>query len=166
MIVFNKHEVIPEVRPDLLPSINDIQVMINFALDRQAKSTDEQMHRLIEERDGKNLMLLVLILLLLLPLLVSLKPIYTQVVHWRVAHQCQTSLSSRWTTFTAKPPSRVRLILLGCHNKLRPACLGKGIHTLRLAFPCQTLIRPHIPLGITVGHTLTLIATTKSRTLP
>jgi hypothetical protein len=29
--------------------------MINFALERQAKSTDELMRRLIEERDGKEL---------------------------------------------------------------------------------------------------------------
>jgi hypothetical protein len=28
--------------------------MINSALERQVKSTDELMHRLIEERDGKN----------------------------------------------------------------------------------------------------------------
>jgi hypothetical protein len=31
------------------------KVMINFALERQAKSTDELMRRLIEERDGKKL---------------------------------------------------------------------------------------------------------------
>jgi hypothetical protein len=58
-----------------------------------------------------------------------LKPIHTQVVHRRVAHQCQTPLPSQQTTFTAEPPSRVRLLLLGCHRKLVPACLGKGIHT-------------------------------------
>jgi hypothetical protein len=44
-IVFNKPEVILEVRPDPSPSRNDIQVMINFALERQAKSTDELLHR-------------------------------------------------------------------------------------------------------------------------
>jgi hypothetical protein len=44
-IVFNKPEVIPEVRPDPSPSRNDIQVMINSALERQAKSTDELLHR-------------------------------------------------------------------------------------------------------------------------
>jgi hypothetical protein len=49
LIVFNKLEVIPEVLPDLSPSRNDIQVMINSALERQAKSTDELLHRLIEE---------------------------------------------------------------------------------------------------------------------
>jgi hypothetical protein len=55
--------------------------MINSVLERQAKSTDELLHRLIEERDGKNLMLLVLILLLLGMLLVLLNIIHTQVVH-------------------------------------------------------------------------------------
>jgi hypothetical protein len=33
-IVFNKTEVTPEVRPDPLPSRNDIQSMINSALER------------------------------------------------------------------------------------------------------------------------------------
>jgi hypothetical protein len=75
-IVFRKPEVTREVRPDLLPSRNDIQSMINSLLERQAKSTDELLRRLIEERDGKNLTLLALILLLLLVLLVSLKLIH------------------------------------------------------------------------------------------
>jgi hypothetical protein len=52
-IVFNKPEVILEVRPDPSPSRNDIQVMINSALERQAKSSGELLRRLIEERDGK-----------------------------------------------------------------------------------------------------------------
>jgi ssRNA-specific RNase YbeY (16S rRNA maturation enzyme) len=54
-IVFNKNEVIPEVRPDSSPCRNDIQVMINSMLEMQAKSTDELLHTLIEERDGKKL---------------------------------------------------------------------------------------------------------------
>jgi hypothetical protein len=94
-IVFHKLEVIPEVRPDPSPSHNDIQVMIDSALERQAKSTDELLHRLIEERDGKNLMLLKLILLLLLMLLVLLKPIHTHVLYRRVTLQCLTLLPSR-----------------------------------------------------------------------
>jgi hypothetical protein len=48
-IVFNKPEVIPEVRPDTSPSHNDIQFMIDSAIWRQAKSTDELLCRLIEE---------------------------------------------------------------------------------------------------------------------
>jgi hypothetical protein len=75
-IVFHKPEVTREVWPDLLPSHNDIQSMVNSLLERQAKSTDELLRRLIEERDGKNLTLLALILLLLLVLLVSLKLIH------------------------------------------------------------------------------------------
>jgi hypothetical protein len=51
LIVFKK----PEVRPNPLPSLNDVQNMINSAIERQAKSTDELLHNLIEERDGKKL---------------------------------------------------------------------------------------------------------------
>jgi hypothetical protein len=51
-IVFHKPEVIPEVWSESLPSRNGIQSMINSALQRQTKSTDELLRRLIEERDG------------------------------------------------------------------------------------------------------------------
>jgi hypothetical protein len=76
-IIFDKPEVIPKVRPNPSPSLNDVSNMINSALERQAKSTDESMRRLIEEWGGKNLILLLLIFLLLLALLISLKPIHT-----------------------------------------------------------------------------------------
>jgi hypothetical protein len=52
-IVFNKLEVIPKLRPDLSPSHNDIQSMINSTLERQARSIDKLLCRLIEEQDGK-----------------------------------------------------------------------------------------------------------------
>jgi hypothetical protein len=54
-IVVNKPELTPAVWPDPSLSHNDIQSMINSMLERQAKSTDELLHRLIEERDGKKL---------------------------------------------------------------------------------------------------------------
>jgi hypothetical protein len=54
-IVFIKPAVIPEVRSDPSPSRNDIQGMINSVLERQAKSTDELLCRLIEECDGKKI---------------------------------------------------------------------------------------------------------------
>jgi hypothetical protein len=54
-IVFTKPEVMREVWPNPSPSLNDVQNMINSALERQAKSTDELLRRLIEERDGKKL---------------------------------------------------------------------------------------------------------------
>jgi hypothetical protein len=54
-IVFHKVEVIPEVRPDPSPPRNNIQYMINYALEWQAKSIDELLRRLIKERDGKKL---------------------------------------------------------------------------------------------------------------
>jgi hypothetical protein len=47
--------------------------MINSTLERQAKSNDELLRRLMEEWDGKNMMILMLILLLLLALLTLLK---------------------------------------------------------------------------------------------
>jgi hypothetical protein len=50
-IVFAK----PEVWPNPSPSLNDVQNMINSALERQAKSTYELMCMLIEEQDGKKL---------------------------------------------------------------------------------------------------------------
>jgi hypothetical protein len=52
-IVFTKPEVTPEVWLNPSPSLNDIQNIINSALEMQAKSTDELLHSLIEERDGK-----------------------------------------------------------------------------------------------------------------
>jgi hypothetical protein len=84
-IIFNKLETTPEVRPEPSPSRNDVQSLINSALERQAKSTDELLRRLIVERNGKNIMILLLILLLL-TLLVFLKSIHIQVVHRRAAH--------------------------------------------------------------------------------
>jgi hypothetical protein len=80
-IVFTKPEVTPEVRLNPSPSLNDIQNMINSALEMQAKSTDELLRSLIEERDGKNIVMLMLIILLPLALLILLKPIHIQVVH-------------------------------------------------------------------------------------
>jgi hypothetical protein len=53
--IFNRPDVIPEVRPNPSLSHNDVQVMINSTLERQAKSTDELLCRLIEERDEKKL---------------------------------------------------------------------------------------------------------------
>jgi hypothetical protein len=91
-IIFHKPEIIPEVRPDPSPSRNDIQLMIDPALERQANSINELLRRLIKERDGKNLMLVKLILLLLLTLLVLLKPIHTRVVHRWVTLPCLTPL--------------------------------------------------------------------------
>jgi hypothetical protein len=54
-IIIHKAEVTPEVRSNPLLSVDDVQSMINFALEMQAKSSNEMMRRLIEEWDGKNL---------------------------------------------------------------------------------------------------------------
>jgi hypothetical protein len=45
----------PEVWPNPSPSLIDVQNMITSALQRQAKSTDWLLHRLIKEQDGKKL---------------------------------------------------------------------------------------------------------------
>jgi hypothetical protein len=50
--------------------------MINFAFERQVKSTNELLHRLIEERDGKTHSDANVNLLLSLVLLILLKPIH------------------------------------------------------------------------------------------
>jgi hypothetical protein len=52
-INFCMSEVTPKVRSNPSLSLDDVQVMINYALERQAKSSNEMMCRLIEERDGK-----------------------------------------------------------------------------------------------------------------
>jgi hypothetical protein len=70
LIIFSKPEVIHEVRPNPSPSLNNVQVMINSALEKQAKRTDELLHRLTEERDGKKQTMLILILLTTLVLLI------------------------------------------------------------------------------------------------
>jgi hypothetical protein len=54
-INIRKAEVTPEVRSNPSLSLDDVQVMINSTLKRQANSSDELMRRLIEERDGKKL---------------------------------------------------------------------------------------------------------------
>jgi hypothetical protein len=55
LIVFTKPEVTPEVWPNTWPYLNNVQNMINSALEMQAKSIDELLRGLIEKRDGKKL---------------------------------------------------------------------------------------------------------------
>jgi hypothetical protein len=55
LIIIHKAEVTLEVWPNPSFSFNDVQSMINSGLERQAKSTNELLHRLIEEQDGKKL---------------------------------------------------------------------------------------------------------------
>jgi hypothetical protein len=53
-INISKSEVTSEIWPNPSLSLDDVQVRINSTLERQAKSSNELMRRLIEERDGKN----------------------------------------------------------------------------------------------------------------
>jgi hypothetical protein len=94
-IVICKAEVTPKVRSNPSLSINDVQVLINSTLERQAKGNDELMHRLIEEQDGKNLLTLICIHLLRLALLILLKPILIQVAHRRAAQHGEAHQPSR-----------------------------------------------------------------------
>jgi hypothetical protein len=54
-INIRKAQVTPEVRSNPSLSLDDVQSMINSALERQAKSSNELMCRLIEEWDQKKL---------------------------------------------------------------------------------------------------------------
>jgi hypothetical protein len=54
-IIIHNAEVTSEVRPNPLSSLNDVQSMTNSTLERQVKSTNELLCRLIEEWEGKKL---------------------------------------------------------------------------------------------------------------
>jgi hypothetical protein len=54
-IIICKAEVTPDVRPNPPLSLDNVQSMINYALERQVKSSNELMRKLIEERDKKKL---------------------------------------------------------------------------------------------------------------
>jgi hypothetical protein len=54
-INIRKFVVTPEVWSNPSLSLNDVQVMINSILERQAKSINELMHKFIEVRDGEKL---------------------------------------------------------------------------------------------------------------
>jgi hypothetical protein len=54
-IIIHKAEVTPEVRSNPLLSLDDVQSMINSALERQTKICNKLVRRLIDERDRKKL---------------------------------------------------------------------------------------------------------------
>jgi hypothetical protein len=54
-ITICKSEVTPEVKNNLSLSLIVVQIMINSALERQTKSINEMMCRLIEESDEKKI---------------------------------------------------------------------------------------------------------------
>jgi hypothetical protein len=134
LIVFHKPEVIPMVRLDPSPSRNDIQVMIDRALERLAKGTDELQRRLIEEQHGKKLDA------------TKVNPsASTCVVSFTQSNPHTSGPSVGGTSmlnpstqpvnhFYSRTTIKVRLLLLGCRSKLRPVCSGKGTLTPRLAF--------------------------------
>jgi hypothetical protein len=54
-IIIRKVKVTPEVWPNPPLSLDDVQSMINSVLERQAKSSNKLVRRLIEEQDGEKL---------------------------------------------------------------------------------------------------------------
>jgi hypothetical protein len=54
-MIIRKAEVTPEVRSNPSLTLDDVQILINSTLEKQTKSNDELMRRLIEERDRKKL---------------------------------------------------------------------------------------------------------------
>jgi hypothetical protein len=109
-------------------SLDDVQVMINSALERQAKSSNEMMRRLIWERDGKKFV----------------DPNAHASSSSRGVNFAQTNhqssgtshpnppaqpmnhFYSRWTTSIAEPPLMIQLLLVGCHNRLWPESWWQG----------------------------------------
>jgi hypothetical protein len=94
-IIIRKAKVTPEEWPNPPLSLDDVRSMINFTLEKQAKSSGELVCRLIEERDRKNSWILMSTLLLLLVMLILLKPIHKQVAHRWATLQCQIYLASQ-----------------------------------------------------------------------
>jgi hypothetical protein len=163
-IIFTKPEVIPKVRPNPSSSLNDIQHMNNSALERQAKSIDELLRRLIEEWDGEKYSH------------TNVNPSSsTWTVNFAQTNTHTSGPSVGGTTMPnpsaqlvnhsiVEPPSRVRLVILGCHNKLWLTYMDKGTRTPHLPLLYQILIRSPIPSGLMVEPTLTLAATSKPHT--
>jgi hypothetical protein len=139
--------------------------MVNSVLERQAKSTDELLRRLIEGRDGEKLENN------------SINPSSSTCAVSFTQTNPHTSGASAGST--SMPNLSVQLMNhfnsrstiegsgpnLGCRSKLRLACLGRGICKLHLIFLCQTLHRPRTPPGATAKDTRMLAATTKPHTL-
>jgi hypothetical protein len=135
--------------------------MINSTLERQAKSTDELLCRLVEERDGKKLDTTSVI-----PSSSTCIVSFTQTnPHTNGASVGGTSMPnpsaqpvnhfhSQTTIEGSTPTFRVP-------HQTTVRYLGKGIRTSHLCFLCQTLPQPHTTLGVMAEHTHTLAATTR-----
>jgi hypothetical protein len=94
LIIIHKAEVALEVRTNPSLSLDDVQSMINSALERQAKSNDGLVCMLIEERDRKKLADSDVNPSSSCPVN-FLNQIRKQVAHRRAALQCQTHQPSQ-----------------------------------------------------------------------
>jgi hypothetical protein len=113
--------------------------MINFALERQAKSIDELLHRLVEERDGKKLDT------------TSVNPSSSTCV------VCFTQTNPHTSGASAGGTSMP-------NSSARPVDHFHGRTTIEGSAP--TLPRPHAPPGVMAEHTYTIAATTRLRISP
>jgi hypothetical protein len=161
-IVFNKPEVTPKVPPDPSPSHNDIQSMINSVLERQAKSIDELLHRLEEERDGKKLDT------------TSVNPSsstyavsFTQTnLYTSGALAGDTSMPNpsaqpvnhfhSWTT------NEGSALTFGVPQQTMASMFGQGYTQTTHSFSMPNFTSAHTPLGAMIEHMRTLAATTKN----
>jgi hypothetical protein len=161
LIVFCKPGVPPKVWPNPSPSHNDIQSMINSTLERQAKSTDEPLHRLIEDRDGKKLDT------------TSINPSSTScTVSFTLTNPQTSGASASGTTMpnpTAQPMNHFHsqttikslAPTFGMPQQATVSMFGQGYTQTAPSFSMQTLLWPHTPLGPMVEHRCTLAAATK-----
>jgi hypothetical protein len=164
--IIRKAEVAPEVRLNPSPPLNDVQSMINPALERQAKSTDELLRRLIEEWDVKKLDNS------------SVNPSSSSCAVSFAQTNSQISGTSVGSTTMPNPSAQS---MNHFHNRttiegLAPtfgmpqqtiiACSGKGICKPHLVFLCQILALPHTHPWAMAKRTQMLAATTKSHTPP
>jgi hypothetical protein len=130
-IIIRKAEVTPKVWPNSSLSLDNVQSMINSALERQAKSSDELMSRLIEEQDGKKLADS------------NVNPSSSSCAVNFAQINPQTSGTSAGSTTMPNPSAHPmnhnhnrNILVLGCHNKLWPACSGTGTCTPYLSLLC------------------------------
>jgi flagellar hook-basal body complex protein FliE len=157
--------VLSQVQSNPSFSLDDVQSMINSILERQAKSDDELIRRLIEQRDGKKLVDYNVNSSSSSCTFNFAQTILNQVIRQWAAHHSQTYQPNRRITFTVELPLIARLLLVGCRNKLRPAYSGNGTHTA----PSFSILNPGLVSytpSVMAGHTQITTVTIKSRTSP
>jgi hypothetical protein len=165
-IIFTMPKVTPEVWPNLSPSLNDIQNMISSILERQAKSIDELLRRLIEERDGKK------------HSDANVNPSSSTCAIYITQTNPHTSSPSAGGTIMPNPSAQPmnhfhsRTIIegltpnLGMSQQTMANMYGQGYTYTTPSFTIPNPSSTLIPSGLMVEHTLTLAATSNPHTPP